>query len=89
MFEQYTEEYFVDQAKAMGEELGVDTRQGSVYMDAAAGHGETIVTLAGILNMDSEKLGEMSKQNFATLFPNENVDAVTLTLNVMEMVKQA
>ena len=58
-------------------------------MDAAAGHGETIVTLAGILNMDSEKLGEMSKQNFATLFPNENVDAVTLTLNVMEMVKQA
>ena len=58
-------------------------------MDASAGHGETIVTLAGILNMDSEKLGEMSKQNFATLFPNENVDAVTLTLNVMEMVKQA
>lgn len=38
MFEQYTEEYFVDQAKALGEELGVDTRQGSVYMDAAAGH---------------------------------------------------
>ena len=58
-------------------------------MDAAAGHGETIETLAGILNMDSEKLGEMSKQNFATLFPNENVDAVTLTLNVLEMVKQA
>ena len=58
-------------------------------MDAAVGHGETIETLAGILNMDSEKLGEMSKQNFATLFPNENVDAVTLTLSVMEMVKQA
>lgn len=58
-------------------------------LDAAAGHGETIVTLAGILNMDSEKLGEMSKQNFAVLFPNENVDAVTLTLSVMEMVKQA
>ena len=31
----------------------------------------------------------MSKQNFATLFPNENVDAVELTLNVLEMVKQA
>ena len=58
-------------------------------LDAAAGHGETIVTMAGILNMDSEKLGEMSKQNFATLFPNENVDAVELTLNVLEMVKQA
>ncbi|MBQ8436609.1 MAG: DUF3015 family protein [Alphaproteobacteria bacterium] len=58
-------------------------------MDAAAGYGETIDTLAGILNMDSAKLGEMSKQNFAVLFPNENIDAVTLTLNVMEMVKQA
>ena len=58
-------------------------------LDAAAGHGETIETMAGILNMDSEKLGEMSKQNFATLFPNENVDAVELTLNVLEMVKQA
>ena len=58
-------------------------------LDAAAGHGETIETMAGILNMDSEKLGEMSKQNFATLFPNEDVDAVELTLNVLEMVKQA
>ena len=58
-------------------------------LDAAVGHGETIETLAGILNMDSEQLGEMSKQNFATLFPNEDVDAVTLTLNVMEMVKKA
>ncbi len=58
-------------------------------LDAATGQGETIETLAGILNMDSEKFGEMSKQNFANLFPNENIDAVTLTLNVMEMVKQA
>jgi len=58
-------------------------------MDAAVGYGETIDTIAGILNMDSAKLGEMSKQNFAVLFPDEDVDAVTLTLNVMEMVKQA
>ncbi len=58
-------------------------------LDAAAGHGETITTMAGILNMDSEKLGEMSKQNFAVLFPNENVDAVELTLNVLEMAKKA
>lgn len=58
-------------------------------MDAAAGRGETIQTLAGILNVDSDKLGQMSKQNFATLFPNEDVDAVQLTLNVIEMAKQA
>lgn len=38
MFEEFTEEYFLTQAKAFGEELGVDTRTGSVYMDMAAGH---------------------------------------------------
>lgn len=38
MFEEYTEDYFMEQAKNMGDELGVDTREGSVYMDAATGH---------------------------------------------------
>lgn len=38
MFEEFTEEYFLTQAKAFGDELGVDTRTGSVYMDMAAGH---------------------------------------------------
>lgn len=38
MFEEFTEEYFIDQAIALGEEYGVDTRQGSLFMDAAMGH---------------------------------------------------
>lgn len=38
MFEEFTEEYFLAQARALGDELGVDTRTGSVYMDMAAGH---------------------------------------------------
>lgn len=38
MFEEFTEEYFLKQAKAFGDEVGVDTRTGSVYMDMAAGH---------------------------------------------------
>lgn len=38
MFEEFTEEYFLKQAKSFGDELGVDTRTGSVYMDMAAGH---------------------------------------------------
>ena len=38
MFEQYTEGYFMEQAREMGDALGVDTREGSIYMDAAAGH---------------------------------------------------
>lgn len=27
MFEEFTEDYFMDQARALGEEYGVDTRQ--------------------------------------------------------------
>ena len=58
-------------------------------MDAAAGRGETIDTLAGILNVDSEKLGEISKTNFAYLFADENADAVQVTLNLLELVQNA
>lgn len=56
-------------------------------MDAAAGHGETIDTLAGILNINSEKLGEVSKQNFALLFPDQNTDALAVTLKLLEVTK--
>lgn len=55
-------------------------------MDAARGQGETIDTLAGIMNVDSEKLGEVSKQNFAFLFPDQNVQAVDVTLNLFTLV---
>ena len=55
-------------------------------MDASAGHGETIETLAGIMNVDSEKLGEISKTNFAVLFPDENVDAVDVTAQLIALI---
>ena len=55
-------------------------------MDAARGQGETIDTLAGIMNVDSEKLGEVSKQNFAFLFPDQDVQAVDVTLNLFTLV---
>lgn len=54
-------------------------------MDASAGHGETIDTIAGILDVDSEKLGAKAQQNFAYLFTDENVEAVDLTLKIMEL----
>lgn len=58
-------------------------------MDASAGHGETIDTLAGILNVDNEKLGQISKENFAVIFSNENVDAVSVTLAMLELTNNA
>lgn len=54
-------------------------------MDAAAGKGETIETLAGILAVDSDKLGKNIQQNFAYIFPNDNVEVADVTLRVMEI----
>lgn len=56
-------------------------------MDAAAGRGETIETLAGILNVDSSELGSKTQQNFVVLFPNQNTDAVSLTLALLDVAK--
>lgn len=54
-------------------------------MDAAAGKGETIDTLAGIMDVDSAKLGKEVQRNFAYIFPNDDVEAVDVTLRVMEI----
>ena len=54
-------------------------------MDAAAGKGETIETLAGIMNVDSKTLGEEVQRNFAYIFPNDDVEAVDVTMRVMEV----
>lgn len=56
-------------------------------IDVAAGQGETLTTLAGIMNMDTQTVADKSYQNFAYLFPNENVDAVDVTLKFYEIMK--
>lgn len=50
-----TEDYLQEQAIALGKELGVDTREGSVYMDAAQGH---IIRTAKFFN-DLRSVDEM------------------------------
>jgi len=54
-------------------------------LDVAAGHGETIDTVAGILNVDSKEFGLKAQAQFAYLFANENVEAVDLTLKVLQL----
>lgn len=56
-------------------------------MDAAAGEGETLTTLAGIMDMNEVDVAAKTYQNFAVLFPNENVDAVDVTLKFYEIMK--
>ena len=54
-------------------------------MDASRGNGETLETIAGILDVDSKELGVKAQQHFAYLFANENVEAVDLALKIMEL----
>jgi len=54
-------------------------------MDVSAGKGETIDTIAGLLDVDGAKLGAKAQQNFAYLFVDENVEAVDLALKIMEL----
>ena len=54
--------------------------------DASRGQGETLATIAGITGLSVEKVAAVSKANFETLFPNENVDAVTVALNLMDLL---
>lgn len=55
--------------------------------DASRGEGETLDTIAGIMNMDKKAFAEKSQQNFAAIFPNGDVDAVYVTTKIFEIVK--
>lgn len=65
----------------------VENNMEQIAMDVAAGKGETLDTLAGIMNVDSAVLAERTHQQFAMIFPNQNVDAVDVTLKLFEVMK--
>ena len=54
--------------------------------DSSRGQGETLYTVAGILGVSEEEVARVSKANFDALFPNEDVDAVTVALNLMDLL---
>lgn len=56
--EEKDEEYWMDLAEAMGEEMGVDTREGSVYMDMMAGHCMRIAKFYNDLALMEELLAD-------------------------------
>ncbi|MDO4184154.1 MAG: DUF3015 family protein [Rhodospirillales bacterium] len=56
-------------------------------LDAARGEGETLDTLAGILNVDKAEFAKKSQQNFAAIFPDSNVDAIFVTQQIFAMLK--
>lgn len=56
-------------------------------LDASRGEGETLETLAGILNVEKAEFAKKSQQYFAAIFPNDNVDAVYVTKQIFAMLQ--
>ena len=56
-------------------------------LEAAAGQGETITTVAGILNVDEAVFAGKIQNNFGVLFASNDIDAVDLTLSVMQLAR--
>ena len=56
-------------------------------LEASVGQGETLTTVAGILNVDEGSLAVKLQNNFGVLFASNDVDAVDLTLAVMQIAK--
>ena len=56
-------------------------------LDASSGQGETLTTVAGILNVDEGSLAIKLQNNFGVLFASNDIDAVDLTLAVMSIAK--
>lgn len=54
--------------------------------DASRGEGETLYTIAGILDVPVEKVSEVSKENFATLFPDENVEVLEVSEKLLALL---
>lgn len=65
----------------------IDNNLEQFALDAASGRGETLDTLAGIMNMDKKVVAQKTQQNFASLFPNSNVNVVDVTLNFLSIMQ--
>ena len=54
--------------------------------DAARGEGETIYTIAGILNVPVEKVAHISKTHFNEIFTSENVEVLAVAEEVLQLL---
>jgi len=65
----------------------VENNLEQIAMDVAAGNGETLDTMAGIMNVDAKTLAAKTHSQFAVLFPSADVEAVDVTLKLFEIMK--
>ena len=56
-------------------------------LDASRGQGETIETIAGIVNLPVEQVAAISQENFQNIFPNQNTDVLHVALSLMDLLE--
>lgn len=54
--------------------------------DASRGDGETIQTIAGILNVPADQVAAVSKEHFNELFANEDVEVVAVAEQLLVLL---
>lgn len=54
--------------------------------DASRGEGETIYTIAGILNVPAEEVAAVSKEHFNELFPTEDVEVLAVAEQLLQLL---
>ena len=57
-----------------------------LLVDAARGEGETIYTIAGILNVPAEQVAHISKTHFNEIFASENVEVLAVAEEVLQLL---
>lgn len=55
-------------------------------LDASRGKGETLATIAGILEVDEAKVAHVAKANFDALFPTENTEVLHVASTMLDLL---
>ena len=55
-------------------------------LDASRGQGETLATIAGILEVDENKVATVAKANFNRLFPTEDTEVLHVTATIIDLL---
>ena len=56
-------------------------------LDASRGQGETLETIAGIMNVSVEKVATLSQEHFGELFPTQDTEVLHVASRLMEIIK--
>ena len=57
-------------------------------LDASRGQGETLETIAGIMEVPVEKVAAISQEHFGELFPSQDTEVLHVASTLMDLVRK-